>query len=184
MPELMFSFLFQFHTFSPPPAAQWSVLTDGTERGGASHANLKDGTRGVVFSGEVGAIQGREGLVGFAIARTPQNIEAVYGGVAVHLNSETKIVVSVVAESSQLNEGPEGKPVYQARVELDGVENTHELRWTDFKPFVRGRPLPEEPKLEPQFIESLGIQINRSAQPEVVRNDPSPIPFSIEILKN
>lgn len=49
-------------------AVDWSMSTDKTARGGASELIIAKAPEVVTLQGSLGALQGSEGLVGFAIA--------------------------------------------------------------------------------------------------------------------
>ncbi len=56
-----------------PSANMFEIVSDRTERGGASELVLTDVPSGLNFKGQVGSIQGSSGPVGFALARFPNS---------------------------------------------------------------------------------------------------------------
>jgi hypothetical protein len=175
-----------------PASSIFEIVSDRTERGGNSDLQLTDIQSGLNFKGQVGAIQGSAGPVGFALARFPTTFSADTAGGTFTVDAAGPIVMSVViGVSDSLNPTPAaGTMTYSASFSLSPGKNDIQFLWTQMQARIRGRLVPNAPKFQPEWAETFAIQVARSQQvvqriePEKI--DPEtfdPIQFEFTVLK-
>jgi hypothetical protein len=163
-----------------PSAKNWEILTDGTERGGSSKAEIIDTSTGLEFSGSVGSIAGRTGPVGFAIARFPFRTDPKSEFAELQIESDKDIVLSLVASIPQ-TASEKAILTYQSQVVLKRGLNILRVPWTSFEPVYRGERVLVAPPFDKGIMNAFALQIRRGAQEESLRWQPSDIFFQLKI---
>lgn len=169
-----------------PNAISFDIVSDRTERGGESELVLTDLPTGLNFKGQVGAIQGTTGPVGFALARVPVTLDSSTSGATLAIESTKPVVISfVVGVSDSLNPSHgAGKMTYSTSAPLKVGKNEVQFLWTQMEAKVRGRPVLNAPKFQPKWAETFAIQVARSQQViEAPVGAPGAVPFDFTILK-
>ena len=79
--------------------------------------------------------------------------------------------------------GREGALTYQLGIVANNEIDELELKFADFKPYVRGNELAAEqaPNLEPEEITDFAIEIRRSSQPPKLQKK-NPLDFALQLL--
>lgn len=182
-----------FFMLSPVAADQVAVVSDKTERGGPTEAVVVDeddrtvavSTGRLRFLGTLGLIEGEQGPVGFALARSPlagASLDPSLVGVRIRTGPAAAdgLVYSIILRmAGAVVPGLPGQLTHQfSFVNRSATDFT--ARWAQFKPFVRGREVApgQAPALDVRRVTDWAVQITRSAQTPVNR-EIDPLPFSI-----
>ena len=165
-----------------PSANMFEIVSDRTERGGASELVLTDVPSGLNFKGQVGSIQGSSGPVGFALARFPTVLDSSTSGGTLSVETAKPVVISfVIGVSDSLNPTTgAGTMTYSTSYELKAGKNDIQFLWTQMEAKIRGRLVPSAPKFQPEWAETFAIQVARSQQPG---ESFDPIQFDFTVLK-
>lgn len=171
--------------FFLPCAAFFEIITDKTERGGASELKLDDGQDGLRFTGHVGAIQGESGPVGFALARIPFVIEPGILGGSLVIRAVESVTISVVLGVLDVrNPNPQaGNLTYSTSFVLNEGINDIRFVWNQMEAKIRGRLIPVAPALQPEWANSFAIQIARSQQTGPLVRAQDQVPFDFTVMK-
>jgi len=170
-----------------PSADLFEIVSDRTERGGVSELVLTDVPSGLNFKGQVGAIQGSAGPVGFALARFPTALDSSTSGGTLSVEAAKPVVISfVIGVSDSLNPTTgAGTMTYSTSIALTAGKNDIQFLWTQMEAKIRGRLVPSAPKFQPEWAETFAIQVARSQQ--AAENFDSatfdPIQFDFTVLK-
>lgn len=167
-----------------PGAVKFEILSDRTERGGVSELVVTDVSTGLNFKGQVGAIQGSSGPVGFALARIPVAFDSSIAGGSLSIEAVSPIVISfVIGVSDSLNPTPtRGTMTYSTSIPLKAGKNDVHFLWTQMEARIRGNLVMNAPKFQPEWSETIAIQVARSQQAGEMSDTFSPIAFDFTVL--
>jgi hypothetical protein len=162
-----------------PKASAFEIVSDKTERGGASELEVTDVPNGLKFKGQVGSIQGSRGPVGFALARIPVAIDSHSVGSSLSIEAALPVTISIVmGVPDELNPRPgAGTLTYSQSFPLNVGTNQISFMWQDMKATIRGRPIEGAAPFRPELAETFAIQVSRSQQVAVDPESFDPIPF-------
>lgn len=162
-----------------PKASAFEIVSDKTERGGASELEVTDFPNGLNFKGQVGSIQGSRGPVGFALARIPVVLDSHSVGSSLPIEAALPVTISIVmGVPDELNPRPgAGTLTYSQSFPLNLGTNQISFMWQDMKATIRGRHIEGAPRFKPELAETFAIQVSRSQQVTVDPQSFDPIPF-------
>ena len=143
---------------------------------------MQDGLR---FHGQVGAIEGSRGPVGFALARFPFVIDPETVGGALTIRTEKSIAISVVLGVSEFrNTNPQaGTLTYSSSFVLNAGKIDIQFYWSQMEAKVRGRLAPLAPAFQPEWANSFAIQVARSQQTGPLIRSHDSVPFDFTVMK-
>jgi hypothetical protein len=168
-----------------PSAEAFDIVTDKTERGGNSELLLADVQDGLNFKGEVGAIQGANGPVGFALARFKLRLDPTTSGGTLEILATRRVTVAIsigVFESRNLFP-QSGNLNYSASFALNVGRNECRFLWSQLEAKIRGRIVESAPIFQPEWGENFAIQVARSQQSSLAFDDRESVSFDFTVLK-
>ncbi len=169
----------------PTPAlltveADWSIKTDKTERPqvGSSEATVLKTENELQFQGELAALEGNGGLVGFALVEAPldQDLSA-YKYIEFYARSKEPSIVYTLALKDEQASQDTGILTFDQEFIVGTDWTKVKLPLRNFRPMIRGR-LVDGYQLHLDRAKSLSFQINRSKQSA---DSPIPLNFALDI---
>ncbi|MBD2777323.1 CIA30 family protein [Iningainema tapete] len=162
--------------------ADWVVKTDKTERPqvGSSEATLRKSDQELQFQGELAAIEGNGGLVGFAFVETPLSLDlSEYKYIEFYARSNDPTVVYTLSLKDDQAIQDAGTLTFEQEFVVGTEWTKVKLPLSHFRPKIRGRVF-DNFQLRLEQVRSLSFQINRSNQ---AADSPIPLHFTLDIGK-
>ena len=172
-------------TIELPKASAFEIVSDKTERGGASELALTDVPHGLRFKGQLGSIQGQRGPVGFALARIPIVLDSSSLGSVISIEAALPITISIVmGVPEELNPRPgAGTLTYSQSFPLSFGANQISFQWSDMTATIRGRHIEGAPQFRQEIAKTFAIQVSRSQQVTVDPDSFEPILFDFTVRR-
>lgn len=160
--------------------ADWLIKTDKTERPqvGSSSATLLKTQDELQFQGELAAIAGNEGLVGFAFVEAPLSLDlSPYKYIEFYARSNSPGIVYTLSLKDEQAHQDAGILTFEQEFVVGTDWTKVKLPLSAFRAKIRGR-LVDKFQLELEQVRSLSFQINRSNQEP---DSPIPLQFVLDI---
>ncbi|NMG10314.1 hypothetical protein DP117_26945 [Brasilonema sp. UFV-L1] len=160
--------------------ADWSIKTDKTERPsvGASVATLLKTEDELQFQGELAAIEGNEGLVGFAFIEAPVSLDlSEYQYIEFYAKSKDPRVVYTLTLKDEQAQQDAGTLTFEQEFVVGTEWTKVKLPLSHFQARIRGRVV-DRFQLDLGQVRSLSFQINRSKQEA---DSPIPLEFALDV---
>ena len=160
--------------------ADWSIKTDKTERPqvGSSEATLLKAENELQFQGELAGIEGREGLVGFALVEAPLSLDlSGYNYIEFYARSkEPRVVYTLLLKDEQASQDT-GTLTFDQEFVIGTDWTKVKLPLRNFRPMIRGR-LVDGYQLQLHQVRAISFEITRSKQSA---DSPIPLNFALNI---
>lgn len=160
--------------------AHWSIKTDKTERPqvGSSEATFLKADNELQFQGELAAVEGREGLVGFALVESPLSLDlSGYTYIEFYARSKDPSVVYTLLLKDEQAAQDAGTLTFEQEFVVGTEWTKVKLPVRNFIPTIRGR-LVDGYQLHLNQVRSLSFEITRSKQSA---DSPIPLQFALDI---
>ncbi len=160
--------------------ADWLIKTDKTERPqvGSSSAILLKAEDELQFQGELAAIAGNGGLVGFAFVEAPLSLDlSAYKYIEFYAKSKDPGVVYTLTLKDEQAQQDTGTLTFEQEFVVGTEWTKVKLPLSHFRAKIRGR-IVDNFQLDLQRVRSLSFQINRSNQEA---DSPIPLQFALDI---